>query len=185
MFDDRFISFSDAPGLVALVGGPIVADKADFPGVHIAARSLSADFARVTQGPSSPLKLVTNDFDGFKEEIETAIIVGSIEASSLLQSLEKSGRLHFNDIRGKWESYMTAIVENPFEGCHKALVIAGSDKRGAIFGVYALSEQIGVSPYSSFSPSSLLSLIKAKINTGGIGGLMSFLNLTQRSMRFP
>lgn len=45
---------------------------------------------------------------------------------------------------------MTTFVENPFGGCHQALIIAGSDKRGAIFGVYALSEQIGVSPYSPF-----------------------------------
>lgn len=42
---------------------------------------------------------------------------------------------------------MTTFVENPFGGCHQALIIAGSDKRGAIFGVYALSEQIGVSPW--------------------------------------
>lgn len=104
MFDERFISFSDAPGSLNLVGVPIVADKADLPGVHIAARNLSADFARVTKGASSPLKLVFNEYDGFKKEAETAIIVGSIETSSLLQSLEKSGRLDFNNIRGKWES---------------------------------------------------------------------------------
>jgi hypothetical protein len=158
MFDERFISFVDAPGLLRLVGVPIMVDKADLPGVHIAARNLSTDFAKVTKGASSPLKLVTNEYDGFKQEAETAIIVGSIEASSLLQRLEKSGRLEFNKIRGKWESYMTAIVENPFERCHKALVIAGSDKRGAIFGVYALSEQIGVSPYSYFSLTSLASV---------------------------
>jgi hypothetical protein len=184
MLDERFISFSHAPGFLGLVGVPIVVDKADLPGVHIAARNLSVDFARVTQRASSPLKFVTNEYDGFKKEAETAIIVGSIETSSLLQSLEKSGRLDFNNIRGKWESYMTTIVENPFEGYHKALVIAGSDKRGAIFGVYALSEQIGVSPYSSFSHLLHFYHYKAKIDTGGIGGLMSFLNFTRKSMRF-
>jgi len=184
MFEERFISFSDAPGSLNLVGVPIVVDKADLPGVHIAARNLSADFARVTQGPTSPLNLVTKEYDGFKEEAVTVTIVGSIEASPLLQSLEKSGRLDFNNIRGKWESYMTTIVENPFKGCHKALVIAGSDKRGAIFGVYALSEQIGVSPYSSSSHLHHFHHYKAKIDTGGIGGLMSFLNFTRKSMRF-
>ena len=29
----------------------------------------------------------------------------------------------------------------------RALVIAGSDRRGAVFGIYDLSEQIGVSPW--------------------------------------
>jgi hypothetical protein len=80
MFDERFISFVDAPGLLRLVGVPIMVDKADLPGVHIAARNLSTDFAKVTKGASSPLKLVTNEYDGFKQEAETAIIVGSIEA---------------------------------------------------------------------------------------------------------
>jgi hypothetical protein len=41
---------------------------------------------------------------------------------------------------------MTTIVHNPFDGYDNALVIVGSDKRGAIFGTYSLSEQIGVSP---------------------------------------
>jgi hypothetical protein len=79
---------------------------------------------------------------------------------------------------------MTTIVENPFKGCHKALVIAGSDKRGAIFGVYTLSEQIGVSPYSSSSQLHHFYHYEAKIDTDGIGGLMSFLNFARKSMRF-
>src|ERR1051326_4832968 len=36
---------------------------------------------------------------------------------------------------------------NPLPGIDRALVIAGSDKRGTIYGVYDLSEQIGVSPW--------------------------------------
>ena len=37
-------------------------------------------------------------------------------------------------------------VANPLPGVDQALVIAGSDKRGTIYGIYDLSEQIGVSP---------------------------------------
>ena len=70
--------------------------------------------------------------------------------SPLIQSLERDGKVDLSGIRGKWESYVTAVVEEPFEGCKRALAIAGSDKRGAIFGVYGLSEQIGVSPYVLF-----------------------------------
>jgi len=147
MFGENFVTFSKAPGLLGLVGVPIVVDKADFPGIHIAAENLAADFAQVTKGAPSPLQMISHGHDDFNVNAERCIIVGSIEASSMLRFLEKSGKLDCTNIRGKWESYMTAVVDNPFKGCHKALLIAGSDKRGAIFGVYAISEQIGVSPY--------------------------------------
>ena len=42
---------------------------------------------------------------------------------------------------------MTTIVDHPMAGVRRALVIAGSDKRGTIFAIYDLSEQIGVSPW--------------------------------------
>ena len=32
-------------------------------------------------------------------------------------------------------------------GVERALVIAGADRRGTIFGIYEVSEQIGVSPW--------------------------------------
>lgn len=39
------------------------------------------------------------------------------------------------------------MVDNPVGGCSRALVIAGSDPRGTIYGIYDISEQIGVSPW--------------------------------------
>ena len=39
------------------------------------------------------------------------------------------------------------MVKNPADGVGEALVIAGSDRRGTIYGIYELSEQIGVSPW--------------------------------------
>jgi hypothetical protein len=152
MFDEKFVCFSDSAGLFSLVGVPIVVDQADFPGIRVAARNLAEDFARVTKGAPSPLQIVTDEHDDFAGNADCVIIVGSIEASPMIQSLEKSGKLDFGRIRGKWESYITTVVNNPFHGCRRALVIAGSDKRGAIFGVYALSEQIGVSPYGILCP---------------------------------
>src|SRR5690606_25775486 len=38
-------------------------------------------------------------------------------------------------------------VKDPFPGVNEALVIAGSDKRGTIYGIYGLSQLIGVSPW--------------------------------------
>ena len=48
---------------------------------------------------------------------------------------------------GKWESFLIQVVPNPMPGVDERLVIAGSDKRGTIYGIYELSEQIGVSPW--------------------------------------
>jgi hypothetical protein len=42
-------------------------------------------------------------------------------------------------------------LANPISGLASALVIAGSDKRGTIYGIYDISEQIGVSPWYWFS----------------------------------
>jgi hypothetical protein len=39
------------------------------------------------------------------------------------------------------------LIQNPNSGTPWALVIAGSDRRGAIYGLYDVSEQMGVSPW--------------------------------------
>jgi hypothetical protein len=39
------------------------------------------------------------------------------------------------------------VVKDPLPGVEQALVIAGSDRRGTIFGIYQLSEMLGVSPW--------------------------------------
>lgn len=94
---------------------------------------------------------MTSEQDGSANAAGTAIIVGSVETSSILQRLEQDGKLDLSKIRGKWEeSYTTSAIDNPFDGCRSALIIAGSDKRGTIFGVYSLSEQLGV--YRTLAP---------------------------------
>lgn len=78
----------------------------------------------------------------------SAIIAGSVEKSAAIQSLMNSGKLdEAAALDGKWESYVIKIVEDPLPNVEKALVIAGSDMRGTIFGIYDVSEQIGVSPW--------------------------------------
>jgi hypothetical protein len=54
-------------------------------------------------------------------------------------------------IHGKWESYITHVVDNPLPGVDRALVIAGSDMRGTIYGLYDVSEAMGVSPWWWFA----------------------------------
>ena len=42
---------------------------------------------------------------------------------------------------------MIDLIDNPFPGIKKALVVAGSDRRGTAYGLLSISEAIGVSPW--------------------------------------
>ncbi|KAI1205619.1 glycoside hydrolase family 115 protein [Annulohypoxylon truncatum] len=77
----------------------------------------------------------------------TVIIAGTLGHSKVIDDLITAGKLDVSDIEGKWESFTTRIVQEPITGCSKAVIIAGSDPRGTIFGIYDISEQIGVSPW--------------------------------------
>ncbi len=78
----------------------------------------------------------------------TLILVGVLDSSPLLTQLERSGKLHPASVRHQWESALTTTIEHPFPGVDRALVIAGADRRGAAYALFALSRQMGVSPWS-------------------------------------
>lgn len=85
----------------------------------------------------------------YKEENKkdfSVIIYGTVGKSEILEQLDKAGKIDLKAIQGKWEVYLFSILENPLEGIEKAIVIAGSDKRGTIYGLFHLSELLGVSP---------------------------------------
>ncbi|WP_108423619.1 glycosyl hydrolase 115 family protein [Flagellimonas amoyensis] len=75
------------------------------------------------------------------------IIVGTVGKSTMIDRLAKEGKIDVANLEGKWEQFIIVPVENPMDGVENALVIAGSDKRGTIFGMFDLSEQMGVSPW--------------------------------------
>lgn len=115
----------------------IYVDPADFPGVRRIAHTLARDIAAVT-GHEPPVCRALQD--------APVILCGTLERSTVLQELAASGQLDAH-IRGRREVYQIAL-------CHlhgrTALAICGSDKRGAIYGMFALSEYIGVSPLCFF-----------------------------------
>lgn len=78
---------------------------------------------------------------------DTVIIAGTIGHSEVIDKLVSSRAIDVSAVQGKWESFTSQVVKNPVPGCPKALVIAGSDPRGTIYGIYDVSEQIGVSPW--------------------------------------
>ncbi|KAJ0297597.1 hypothetical protein COL516b_010650 [Colletotrichum fioriniae] len=149
MFEKAIVTFASPKDAEAfdLVGSTILVDESDPIGIHIAAQNLAQDFGRVTQSEQSIVQVVQDTKVDAAGGSAAAIIIGSIEHSSILQRLEQDEKLSFDQIRGKWESFSTHVIDQPLPGVQKALVIAGSDKRGAIFGAYTLSEQIGVSPW--------------------------------------
>ncbi|MBR5058272.1 MAG: glycosyl hydrolase 115 family protein, partial [Clostridiales bacterium] len=74
------------------------------------------------------------------------------KSSNTLTNLEKSGRIDLSVISGKREVYLHKIIEKLpgkvlLPKNKAALLIAGSDKRGTIYGLFALSEKLGVSPF--------------------------------------
>lgn len=90
--------------------------------------------------------------DAANVQADYAIIVGSINDSPMIQKLIADGKFsEAKQIEGKWEAYAIKEIDNPIDGVKKALVIAGSDARGTIYGIYSISEEIGVSPYYWYS----------------------------------
>lgn len=77
------------------------------------------------------------------------ILAATLGKSPILEELEASGKWRAGEITGKREVYRMQVIENPFidmPEVKKALIIAGSDKRGTIYGLFRLSEMCGVSP---------------------------------------
>lgn len=69
------------------------------------------------------------------------IVVGTIGHSDLIDRLINENKIDVSEIKDKRECFITAVADNN-------LVIAGSDKRGTIYGIYDLSENIGISPWN-------------------------------------
>ncbi|MET7752482.1 glycosyl hydrolase 115 family protein [Micromonospora sp. NPDC005367] len=82
----------------------------------------------------------------------TAIIVGQIGQSRLIDEIVGAGKFdEAAGIEGRWEAYAAKTIADPVPGVDTALVIAGSDARGTIYGIYSISEEIGVSPWYWYS----------------------------------
>jgi hypothetical protein len=75
------------------------------------------------------------------------VIIGIAGQSAWLNDLILSGKLSVSSLKGKWESFSLSVIDKPFPGIQQALVVAGSDARGAAFGVFELSRRMGVSPW--------------------------------------
>jgi hypothetical protein len=139
-----FVSFEENTNDVLLTSGgkasPIYIDTNDWPGVLRAAGDLQSDIERV-----SGIKPVLHSAGSAAGD--NVIIIGTLGHSALINKLVESGKIDVSTIENQWEAWLVETVANPMPGVKNAAVIVGSDTRGTIFGIYEISEQIGVSPW--------------------------------------
>ncbi|KQB36826.1 glycosyl hydrolase 115 family protein [Flavobacterium aquidurense] len=121
------------------IASVFVSEK-DFLGVLRVVGHLENDLFKVSDLHLKRIKKISKAEDFI-------IIIGTIGKSEIIDQLAREGKIDGNELKGKWEKFTTQVVDNPVKGVKKALVIAGSDKRGTIYGIYDLSSQIGVSPW--------------------------------------
>jgi hypothetical protein len=119
---------------------PLCVSSQDYPGVLRVIKQLQADIEKITN--AKPYLSI----DTIPESKEL-VVVGTIGKSSLIDKLIQEKKLDVGCIAGKWETFLIQVIENPFPKIDRALIIAGSDKRGTIYGEYDLSEKIGISPW--------------------------------------
>ena len=132
---DGFPLFAQGKATVILV------DPHDDAGILRAARNLQADLEK--RGPARP-EIGT----AIPKHATNLIVIGSLEKSRWIKDLLDRGALSDAGLTGEWEAFSQEVVGHPFEGVERALVIAGADKRGTIFGVYDLADRAGVSPWA-------------------------------------
>ncbi len=119
---------------------PVCLSSSEYAGVLRAARDLQEDIHRVTD--ARPV-LALDTIPQSKE----ILLIGTLGRNPLIDAIVREKKIDVREISGKWEAFLIQVVENPRPGVDRALIIAGSDKRGTIYGVYDLSKQIGVSPW--------------------------------------
>ncbi len=141
-----YVSSSAAAGRFGLVAGssaaPLVVNTAadgEYAGVVRAVGDLQADIDKVTGVTPALASSVTAG--------TLPVLIGTLGHSPLIDGLVTAGKLDTAGLAGRWETWHTQIVAAPMTGVASALVIAGSDQRGTIYGIYDLSRQIGVSPW--------------------------------------
>jgi hypothetical protein len=144
---DAPVRFTAGPGYFALAtqdkAVPILVEANSPELLRTAAGAFAGDVERVTGTRPEVLSTLAGS-----SQDRNLVIVGVVGNSALLDRLRQAGKLDLSGIVGKWESAETVVVDRPLPGVRRALVIAGSDRRGAAFALFDLSRAMGVSPWN-------------------------------------
>ena len=122
---NQFVTFSEQADALSLKGATIGYSAQEPKAVQLAIASLQQDFQRVM------------DFVPAKSEQPT-ILVGTVGFNKQIDQWVKIGKLA--DLKGMREKFIITTIDGQ-------MVIAGSDRRGTVYGIYELSRQMGVSPW--------------------------------------
>ena len=126
--------------IVASASNAVVCyDKSDAEVVKKSAKLFVEDVERVTGKRLKAKEKISSD--------RNIVLVGTIGKNRYIDQLVARNKLDISQIKHGWEQYVITIVNNPFAGVEKALVIAGCDRRGTSYGLFSISETIGVSPW--------------------------------------
>ena len=106
----------------------IIADESDYPGVRRVAGIFADDVNRVTGQRPTVATAVS--------AMPQAVIVGTIGKSPIIDKLVKSKKIDVKGVANQWEATLIQVVDNPTKEIGRALVIAGADKRGTIYGMF-------------------------------------------------
>jgi hypothetical protein len=117
----------------------LVVEPTAWPGVTRAAHDLAEDVHSVTGLSPAVTQTVPHAGD--------IVLIATVGRSALLDRLAAQHKIDLTPLHNQWEATLAQTVKHPFPGIRSALIIAGSDKRGAIYGAYDVSRQIGVSPW--------------------------------------
>ena len=132
----QYIQYESSPKAFCIADGgktaKIYVSPEDWEGVIRAAKDLGDDIFKVS---GTKAEIIEGNRPAAK-----SVIIGTIGKSPLIDKMVSENKLDVSTIKGQWESFIIQTVgEN--------LVVAGSDKRGTIYGIYDISEKIGVSPW--------------------------------------
>lgn len=118
----------------------LVCDAAEAKTVHLALELLANDVEKLTgQRPT-----IANSM---RRASGTVVFVGTVDKSRTLQQLLRNQKAELQVLSQKWESYQYRFLPSSRQRSQNILVIAGSDKRGAAYGVLELSRRLGVNPW--------------------------------------
>lgn len=114
-----------------------------YSGVKKVADKVVADYNKVTGANLKPVAVSTDNPEDADKECDMRVVFATVDKSPILTRLEKEGTLDVSEVRGRNEVFGRFIIT---DNDVTTLIIAGSDKRGTIYGMYDLSEKMGVSP---------------------------------------
>ncbi len=118
----------------------VVVSRADGPTVRKVAQLWAGDVEAVT-GHRPVVTAVE------KPRGRNVVVMGTSGGNAFIRGLGEQGQIDLTPLANGWEQYVIKVIDQPAKGIDRALIIAGSDRRGVAYGAFELSRLMGVSPW--------------------------------------